>query len=148
MTATHFFRIDPQKVIYEVIDGEAIIIQLELGNYYSLAGSGPEILELLGSGHSTDAICDVLSERHSVDRNEIDGAVANLIDQLVSERLLESNGDSPPAAAARARAPVPAQGTEGFRVPVLEKYTDMQDFLLVDPIHGVGEDGWPSPKPE
>jgi hypothetical protein len=29
-------------------------------------------------------------------------------------------------------------------VPVLNKYTDMQDLLLLDPIHEVDERGWPN----
>jgi len=42
--------------------------------------------------------------------------------------------------------PLPA-GTV-FAPPVLEVYTDMQDLLLLDPIHDVDETvGWPSPKP-
>ena len=31
--------------------------------------------------------------------------------------------------------------------PVLEKYTDMQELLLLDPIHDVEEAGWPKAKP-
>jgi hypothetical protein len=28
-------------------------------------------------------------------------------------------------------------------VPLLRKYTDMRDLLLLDPIHDVDEQGWP-----
>jgi hypothetical protein len=34
-----------------------------------------------------------------------------------------------------------------FNAPVLNKYTDMQDLLLLDPIHEVDATGWPSTKP-
>ena len=34
-----------------------------------------------------------------------------------------------------------------FNAPVLNKYTDMQDLLLLDPIHEVDATGWPSIKP-
>ena len=27
--------------------------------------------------------------------------------------------------------------------PVLEKFTDMQDLILLDPVHEVSERGWP-----
>ena|SRR6476660_8869681 len=30
-----------------------------------------------------------------------------------------------------------------FVTPELHKYTDMQELLLVDPIHEVAEEGWP-----
>jgi hypothetical protein len=33
-----------------------------------------------------------------------------------------------------------------FVAPVLHKHTDMQDLLLLDPIHEVDETGWPSVK--
>jgi hypothetical protein len=34
-----------------------------------------------------------------------------------------------------------------FRVPVLNRYSDMADMLLLDPVHDVEESGWPVPKP-
>jgi len=37
-----------------------------------------------------------------------------------------------------------AGGTLVFDAPVLHSYTDMQDVLLLDPIHDVDETGWPS----
>ncbi len=33
-----------------------------------------------------------------------------------------------------------------FQIPVLDVYSDMQDLLLLDPIHDVDETGWPTPK--
>jgi len=33
-----------------------------------------------------------------------------------------------------------------FVLPVLERYTDMQELLLIDPIHDVDETGWPRRK--
>ena len=38
-------------------------------------------------------------------------------------------------------------GRTPFVDPALEKYTDMQDFLLVDPIHEVSDAGWPHTQP-
>ena len=34
-----------------------------------------------------------------------------------------------------------------FEAPILHKYTDMQDLLLLDPIHEVDEAGWPVARP-
>ena len=33
-----------------------------------------------------------------------------------------------------------------YEHPVLQKYTDMEDLLLLDPIHDVDEAGWPARK--
>ena len=35
-----------------------------------------------------------------------------------------------------------------FETPVLEKYTDMAELLLLDPIHDVDATGWPHPAPD
>jgi hypothetical protein len=33
-----------------------------------------------------------------------------------------------------------------FMPPELEVFTDMKDLLLLDPIHAIGEAGWPNKK--
>jgi hypothetical protein len=38
-------------------------------------------------------------------------------------------------------------GTAEFHAPVLQVYSDMQDLLLLDPIHEVDATGWPMPAP-
>jgi len=51
----------------------------------------------------------------------------------------EENGSSAPVEAApRAKEP--------FERPVLEKFTDVQELLALDPVHDVDGSGWPRPK--
>jgi len=53
-----------------------------------------------------------------------------------------ANGDRPPRAAA------PTADRPPFVKPILQKYTDMADLLLLDPIHEVDAgQGWPHPAP-
>ncbi len=42
-----------------------------------------------------------------------------------------------------ALAPISAGDRPAFEAPVLESYSDMQDLLLLDPIHDVDDAGWP-----
>jgi hypothetical protein len=35
-----------------------------------------------------------------------------------------------------------------FNLPLLHKYSDMQELLLLDPIHDVDDAGWPKPNPD
>ena len=135
------FRLKPGKVVDETIDGEVIIIQLELGTYFSLGGSGAEVWELLRAGHGQASVAETLRARYPGQAQEIEPAIASLLDQLVSEQVIEPDPDAPAAA-------VSAQGgvaDGGFEPPALERYDDMQDFLLLDPIHEVHETGWPKP---
>ncbi len=39
----------------------------------------------------------------------------------------------------------PEPATRDYEEPKLGKHTDMQELLLLDPVHEVGETGWPNP---
>ncbi len=139
------FQVDSRKVVHETIDGETIVIHLETGTYYSLAGSGPEIWELLADGKSAGEVVRHLEATYSADPGVIEETTGELVRELCAEELLErvsGNG-------AHAGAPgEPAADAAGYEPPRLQKYTDMQYFLLLDPVHEVEEAGWPYTKDE
>jgi hypothetical protein len=136
------YTINP-KVVDETVEGETILIHLETGSYYSLTGAGAEIWELVGMARSPTEIAQELAERHGQARAEVGAAVDELLAQLAREDLLHPNGARPRAAVPAA----PAWRAPAWAPPKLEKYDDMQDFLLVDPIHEVDDVGWPKPRP-
>jgi hypothetical protein len=81
-----------------------------------------------------------MRRRHGADSEQVAPASAELIERLCSEGLLEEcRSDGNPE-------PVPTDDPESdqpFVAPVLERYTDMQYFLLLDPIHETADTGWP-----
>jgi Coenzyme PQQ synthesis protein D (PqqD) len=127
-----------RKTVHETLDGETIVIHLDSGSYYSLTGSGSEIWALLGTGGSVADICNELARRHARSESEIRADVDNFIAELEREALVECDGAPTTALAAPT---VVAIGT--WEPPRLERYDDMRDFLMVDPIHEVDETGWP-----
>ena len=62
-------------------------------------------------------------------------------EQLIApdERVAFSASDEPSASS----SPSVATGRLAFEAPVLAKYTDMAQLLVLDPIHDVDETGWP-----
>ncbi len=134
------FRIGPE-IVHETVDGEVIAIDLANGSYYSLAGSGPAIWELLAHGVSEAEIGAALVERFEAEDGEIGTAVSVLLGQLQENGLIVSDAETatgPPAVAGSdEKAP--------FEAPRLERYTDMKDYFLLDPIHEVDTAGWPRP---
>lgn len=140
--------IDPGRVVHETIDGEVIIIQLERGNYYSLSGTGEEIWRMLGEGLSREQIVARLEGSYSSANGEIAAAVDALYGQLLEEELvLTRDGPAPVRVAVSSNGGSPDGDARPFAAATLEKYTDMQDYLLIDPIHDVSGTGWPSVKP-
>jgi hypothetical protein len=139
MQAAASYQVDPRRVVHETIDGESIVINLTTGNYYSLAGSGSEIWNMLAAGCSEDYCVRELERVYEGDG--VRDAVALLARKLVAEGLLEPAGGAGSAAAAVGHLPLTPRGT--FVAPTLETYSDMQYFLLLDPIHEVEAAGWP-----
>jgi hypothetical protein len=142
---TQRFDVDSRRVVHETIDGETILIQLETGTYYTLAGAGPDIWALLAEGSSEDEVAAEMQRRHPGDPHAVAMAISKLVADLVREKLLA------PAAARNGRVPVapPARTEPGpFEAPELKKYTDMEYFLLLDPIHEVDQAGWPNERAE
>jgi hypothetical protein len=79
----------------------------------------------------------------------IEGAITALVTELLGEKLIiprgapdDSDGPSLEPASAKSDCSEPAQPVK-FEKCELIKYTDMQELLLLDPIHEVDETGWP-----
>jgi hypothetical protein len=60
------FRVNDKFVTSKMIDGEAIIINLNTGMYYSLDKTGAVVWMLISGGYSVDETADVLSSRFSL----------------------------------------------------------------------------------
>ncbi len=144
-----FCRINSPIVIGEVLDGEAIIVNLDTGAYYSLDGAGSEVWMAAQAGTTLSHMIGRVASRFSGSEAEIAAGVQALVEALMAEVLLvadrvpsalQTEGPSEYDAAPADRPP--------FVKPVLQKYTDMADLLLLDPIHEVDEgQGWPHPAP-
>jgi Coenzyme PQQ synthesis protein D (PqqD) len=138
------YQVNSGPVIGEVIDGEAVIINLTTGNYYSLNESGATIWESLARPTSLDEIVTRLTSHYDASAERAEADTRELLELLEREQLIvgaEENGTpalpaSEPAPSARAR----------YEPPRFEKHTDMQDLILLDPVHEVGEQGWPNVK--
>jgi hypothetical protein len=139
------YRVNSPQVILETFADEVVIVNLESGNYYSIDKVGAEIWALLAEGASVPQIVSRVGRRYAAPEAEIDCTLRAWVEQLLSENLLV-----PAASAGAPQPPTSAQAAEKlpFEPPVLQKYTDMQELLLLDPIHEVDDTGWPNIKPD
>jgi hypothetical protein len=142
-------RVNAPQVIHESIDGEVIIINLASGNYYSLKGSGAEVWDVIQatSGLSPQELVEQLAPRFDISASELEEQVSGFLDELKQEGLTAEASPServaPPVGAERAGI---LKGP--FQAPALEKFTDMQELVLLDPVHEVDATGWPQPRPD
>lgn len=122
---------DSDNVAAKVIDGEAVILDVTRGTYYSMDGAGAVIWTSLEQGHSLAAIVGILEERYVGDQAAFEQHVEDLADELLREGLVvPANGAKASATEPMAESGAPRQQ---FTAPELHKYTDMADLLALDP---------------
>ena len=143
------FKMNTPKVVHEGFDdNEVVIINLDSGSYYSLDKIGAEIWMLIESGASIGEIIECINCSYESGELNIENSVSRFVEELREENLIvpdTEKTDGKPAAGENTKSK--AGGARlSFQEPVLQKYTDMQDLLLLDPIHEVDETGWPKNK--
>jgi len=144
---THF-RVNSPNVIHETIDGEVVLINLETGSYYSIDRVGAIIWDYLEKGLNGNQIEAAIMTKYGGEESEIAAGIQQLFDALQAEQLIvpgeaTSTNENVPEVSNAANG----QAKPNFEVPELHKYTDMEDLLLLDPIHDVDESGWPNTNP-
>ena len=132
-----------ERVVHETAGGEVVLIHLETGNYYSLRGAGAYVWALLEAGGDAQAITDAVTARYDADPAVIHASVTEILHRLVREGLVAEDGIEH-ARAGTVENVAPHEAGTPFEPPILERYTDMQDYLLVDPIHDVDGGAWPA----
>lgn len=144
------FTLNAPDVMQETVDGEVIIVNVATGIYYSLAGAGAAIWTDLLRGKEEAAICRRITALGGATHEVVASEVSRFVAELRAENLLVPAGGAPgaaaPAADAGAAAVAVEPSTEGlcpFVPPALARYSDMEELLLVDPIHEVQPAGWP-----
>lgn len=138
------FKLNQPFVVSEVIDDEAVIMNLKSGRYYSARHSGALLWSWLEQGRSLESLAVGLADIYGGDEGDYSAGVAAFIASLLEQGLIV-----PTAAGAVASPGIGECGVTpaaDYTPPLLEVYADMEDLLLLDPIHDIDEVGWPVAK--
>lgn len=144
------YRLNAPQVLAETIAGEAMIVNLATGHYFSLQGSGVDIWAEIEREQACSDIVAAIERRYVADEGEIETAVQMLVDELERENLIVRIGENGHLAAVEPERGPSGNGSQPdvqdrqqFVPPALAKFTDMQDIILLDPVHEVDASGWP-----
>jgi hypothetical protein len=131
-----------QQIAYEnFVDSETLAINLGTGTYYSMRGSSSRLWNLIVAGVPSASIVAEFKNADDTDPNAVEVAVEEFLDRLVAEQLIAPVSTAAEEAAAVVPGPATAPGP--FEPFNLDVFTDMEDLLLLDPIHDVDDAGWP-----
>jgi len=142
------YRVNGPDVVHQTIDGEAVIIHLARGFYYSLDKVGADVWAAIHERKDLSALLAALKARYTHTGTDLERAVVDFVEALRREELVvEDSVDRASDTAESAANGAPDSARVPFEPPVLHRYTDLQDLLSLDPIHQVDEAGWPEPRP-
>jgi len=144
MQATHTtYSVAGPNIVFQIIDSEAIILDLEKGYYYSLRYSGVPIWEaLVSEGHTVADTVKILSRLYEAPEGTIETAVEKLVQTLLADKMIVA--DTGPHVPSGKKDANKIGAKKPFIAPAFEKYTDMQQLLVMDPIHEIDPSaGWP-----
>lgn len=140
MRDTDRFRIDEPRVIGEVMEGELVLVHFESGRYYSVRGVGADVCQMLSAGQTLGEVGRRVASHFQVPEAQVEVDVRHFVDGLLKENVLV-------AATSNVLGNVQLSLTAAsYEAPSFEKFDDMADQLLLDPIHEIDESGWPMRK--
>lgn len=129
--------VNDRRIAHDTIDGEVIIVNFENGKYFSLQTTAATIWKWLAEGHPVSNIISYIEANFGgTNATRVD----SFIGQLIAECLLES-GNGVPGELGELHG---METDEPFSAPQLSQYEDMQELILLDPIHEVDATGWPN----
>ena len=138
------YRVNSPHVISETVGGETIIVNLASGHYFSLQGTAVEVWQGLERGESAETIAFELEHRYEAGDGEIEAAVKKLLEDFAGAELIVEDAGANGSSASNGARPLQDVGERvPFVAPGFAKFTDMQDIILLDPVHEVDTRGWP-----
>ena len=123
------FQPSDGRTASRVIDGEAIVIDLVNGNYYSIAGVGSVIWQMIEARWTLRDIGLTLSDRFEVDQDHVDTDIQAFAQALLDEDLVEISR----ATSARAGFSLDEGLNLAYAMPEFTTYRDMAKLLALDP---------------
>ena len=126
---------------HERLDDQVMMINLETGAYFALEQPAADCWTALTAGAGFDGIVASVVAGFEVDRPRAETDVKTFIISLVDEGIAQWSDELPSDVVS---AVDPSAPRLAYRPPQIEKHDDLEELLLLDPIHDVGPEGWPA----
>ena len=130
-------------VAAQVLDGEAVMINLSNGFYYSMGNVGAFIWELIESGNGLDTIVTALTLHYDVSAERAQADLEKLVAQMLEENLVLV---SDAQVQASENSTLSKEPRLPYEPPKLEIYRDIGHLVALDPpMPGLKDLPWEAP---
>lgn len=134
--------INKKFVVYEQMDAELTVINLQKGYYFIGKDSAIDIFLSLENAQTINDIVGQMMTLYSVQEGIVREEVASLVDSWLKNDLISEVDDASQNLIAE---PSPIAELKPWTQPIFIAFDDIRDLLLLDPIHAtdLDEQGWP-----
>lgn len=139
MNSAQRFCVFDNNIISDVFGDEVVLVNLQTGVYYSLRNSATQFWIRILNHYSIDEITTELLSFYDVSEKELRSEIQQFIDQLLAANVIKFSDTSQKISL---ESPLILEKLP-FVSPILETFSDMQEILLLDPVHDVDKAGWP-----
>jgi hypothetical protein len=129
MPAEPVLRVNTQLVASQIIDDEAVLINLGNGMVYTLDEAGAAMWRMIELGRSLEFISKTFAVHYSLAADVVLADLAEVAQELHDQELIvfEEGGSSADGDLEDLKFP------EEYRKPKMTRYDDMRDVLALDP---------------
>ena len=140
MLSNYYFELAGSHIAHTTIETEVIVLDLETFYFYILRDSAAEVWNVLLSGESLAEAISLISNPDEVGLKAIipDG-MTKIVDYFVSEKLLVPTNVNTQSA-------YWSSEIQSKQNPEIEKFTNLEELLLLNAIREATEMGWPNVK--
>ena len=136
-------RLNEEVAAAKVIDGEAVIINVATGRYYSLEGIAAWSWELLSAGAGLEWTAAQIAETFGIELERARADLGDFVGRMRADNLVVDHGGGGAASGALA---IPEPRLSEYEPPELIVFTDMEELLAFDPpFPSPGPAAWESP---
>jgi hypothetical protein len=120
------YRVDAQSVDSMQLDGEAVLLNLATHRYFGLNATATDVWEWIKTnpGVSASQVASALGQRYGRASNEVIDDVTALLEQMASQRLVDS---CPPVLSLTLNATLNGRP---YMAPALQVFGDLDTLIL------------------
>jgi hypothetical protein len=123
------------RLAADVFEGEYIIANLDTGLYYSIQGLAVSLVKAMPF-QDPESVIRLFADAFPDIQTTIENELTILLKELLDEGIIMHDDNTSLEITSICTPPseyIPSR---------FNRYADMQDLLLLDPIHDVNEEGW------
>ena len=137
------YRANTPRFVDETVDGEALIMDMVTGSYYTCVDSSTVAWDALKCGLELREVAAILSSSYAIATGDAEREVESFVAELVQEEMLVVRDGAMDGPVNPPEADVNGSRPREYQPLRFEKYTDLADLILLDPVHDVSDAGWP-----